>query len=120
MNIFISSPYSKPASPQYYVDYAVWYYRQLVLQNHTPVAPMIAAHYALTQSQQEYTQQEYDKWLDHCLGFLDHSIEEVHVLMHPGWECSNGVQTEIRISKDKSIPVKYIEVQDDGFSFADA
>jgi hypothetical protein len=50
----------------------------------------------------------WDYWKHFDEEFIDAS-EKVIVAMMPGWEQSKGIAGEIRIAKEKGIPVEYLD-----------
>lgn len=54
---------------------------------------------------------DFTFWGEHCLSFLRHWAEELHVLMMPDWDKSSGVQIEIAEAERLGLPVVYIKTQ---------
>lgn len=48
-------------------------------------------------------------WKNHCLSFLKHWAEELHILTLSGWDCSIGVLAEIQEAKSLGLPIVYVE-----------
>lgn len=55
---------------------------------------------------------DWEFWRNFCLSFLQHS-SELWVIKMEGWNRSPGISEEIEFAIKNSIPVKYIEDNDD-------
>lgn len=51
---------------------------------------------------------EFTFWESHCLSFLRHWAEELHVLTIAGWEKSLGVRAEIAEAEALGIKIRYL------------
>ena len=108
--IYLASPYSHPEKDIIDQRFHRISHIASVLNSKGIVAlsPITYGHTLLT-----YTPMptDWEFWRNFCLSFLQHS-SELWIVKMEGWNKSSGVAEEIEFAIKNSIPIKYVEDDD--------